>query len=88
MNSSRRSFLTKLGGGTAAALAAPTVLNAQNRSTLAPSDQVNIAVVGVRNIGWANLRSHLQIPGVNCVALCEEEQRVLDTSVSDVENLE
>ncbi|MEO0331585.1 MAG: twin-arginine translocation signal domain-containing protein, partial [Bacteroidota bacterium] len=71
MNSSRRNFLTKLGGGTAAALAAPTVLNAQSRSKVAPSDQVNIAVVGVRNIGWANLRSHLQIPGVNCVALCD-----------------
>ena len=87
MNSSRRNFLTKIGGGTAAALAAPTVLNAQNRSKLAPSDQVNIAVVGVRDIGWANLRSHLQIPGVNCVALCDVDQRELDKRVSDVEKM-
>ncbi|MGB3586399.1 MAG: Gfo/Idh/MocA family oxidoreductase, partial [Tunicatimonas sp.] len=87
MNSSRRNFLAKLGSGTAGALAAPAVLGAQSRTKLAPSDQVNIAVVGVRNIGWANLRSHLQIPGVNCVALCDIDQRILDERVSDVEKM-
>ena len=87
MNTSRRNFLTKMGTGTAAALAAPTVLNAQSKTKLAPSDQVNIAVVGVRNIGWANLQSHLRVPGVNCVALCDVDQRILDERVSDVEKI-
>ncbi len=87
MKTSRRRFLTKLGTGAAAALAAPNMLNAQSRFPLPPSDQVNIAVVGVRNIGWANLRSHLQVPGVNCVALCDVDQRVLDERVSDTEKI-
>ncbi|WKN41093.1 Gfo/Idh/MocA family protein [Tunicatimonas pelagia] len=87
MNSSRRNFLAKLGSGTVAAMASPVFLNAQSRPRIAPSDQVNIAVVGVRNIGWANLRSHLQIPGVNCVALCDVDQRELDKRVSDVEKM-
>lgn len=87
MTSSRRNFLSQLGAGTAATFAAPAVLSAQPRPTLAPSDQVNIAVVGVNNIGWANLRSHLQVPGVNCIALCDVDQRVLDKRVSGVEEI-
>jgi predicted dehydrogenase len=84
---SRRQFLIKAsllaGGG----LLASTV----NNSTFAifnqkmmPSDQLNIAVIGVNGMGWSNVNAALNIPGVNLIAICDVDRNVIDGRLNEL----
>ena len=37
----------------------------------APGNKVKIGLNGCRNQGWANLKTYLQYPEVECVSLCD-----------------
>ena len=88
MPNPRRNFLKTLSGSALATAAiSPSAAFAASTTRRPPSDQVNIAVVGVNSIGWANLQSHLRVPGVKCVALCDVDQRVLDRRIADTEKI-
>ncbi|MDT0690392.1 Gfo/Idh/MocA family oxidoreductase [Salegentibacter sp. F188] len=54
---------------------------------VAPSDQLNFGVIGCKGMGWADMQSHFKIPGVNCVALADIDQRVLDERSAGVKEL-
>jgi predicted dehydrogenase len=58
---------------------------AQSRNKIAPSDQVRVALVGCRGMGFGILRHHLSLPDVACVALCDVDQSVLDARIQEVE---
>lgn len=51
---------------------------------VAPSDQIRFGVIGCNGMGWSNMRSHLQMDQVECVALCDVDQSVLDKRTKDV----
>ena len=77
MNPSRRSFLKK---STAAlsAIGATAVIPAKVWSSgYAPSDKINVGLIGCRNMGFGILRHHLDTGMVNCVALCDVDQNIL-----------
>lgn len=87
---SRRKFIqTSLLAG--AGLSIPGIIEAESLQKLAkkiaPSDQLNFAVIGCKGMGWSNMNAHLKIPNVNCVALADIDQSVLDQRSNDVENL-
>lgn len=88
-SSSRRDFLKKASAGAvftgAPAIFADKTMSHQKR--VPPSDKVRIAVVGARNIGWANLRSHLRLPEVECVAICDVDQSIREQRIQDTEKL-
>src|SRR5690606_13284865 len=63
------------GAGAAAVL--PASLLAQKRR-VAPSDRIRFGLIGANGMGWANLTSHLKLPEVEAVALCDVDERVLD----------
>lgn len=85
MPSNRRTFIKKLSAG---ALISSAPLSGYTFSqSAAPSDQLNIALIGVRGVGWANVRSHLRIPGINLLALCDVDQRQLDRRLKDAEEI-
>lgn len=78
---SRRSFLKKA-LSTAIITSATTPLVAKSRSVItlprqiqqkkyAANDQVNIAVIGMGIMGFNNLRTTLQVPGVKLVGVCD-----------------
>ncbi|MEM9664341.1 MAG: Gfo/Idh/MocA family oxidoreductase [Bacteroidota bacterium] len=64
----RRQFLRHAAGGTAALWTAPWSLGATG---VAPSDQVQLAVIGVGSRGRWMMEQALQVPGVRLRALCE-----------------
>ena len=77
MNPSRRNFL-KNSVVAASALGATSVIPSKVWSAkVAPSDKVNVALIGCRNMGFGILRHHLNTETVNCVALCDVDQNVL-----------
>jgi len=74
MNPSRRAFLRN----SALAATAVTVIPEKVWSAVfAPSDKVNVALIGCRNMGFGILKHHLDTGIVNCVALCDVDENVL-----------
>ena len=80
---SRRNFIR-----TASAAAAGSVLSldalASARRIVAPSDKINVALVGGNSMGWSDLDSFLKNPETECVALCDIDQNVLDLRTDNI----
>ena len=53
-------------------------------AAVAPSDSLNVALIGCRNMGFGVLEHHLSNPGVNCVALCDVDESTLNERAKDV----
>ena len=88
--SSRRNFLQN----TSALAAGGLVFSSFNNETftilrngLAPSDQINIAAIGINGMGFADLSAILKHDGVNLVALCDVDKNVLDKRMADLSKM-
>ena len=77
MNPSRRSFLKKSAVAASAIGMATVIPEKVWSSPFAPSDKVNVALIGCRNMGFGILKHHLDTGMVNCVALCDVDENVL-----------
>ena len=62
-----------------------TRLNLYNK--VAASDQIRFGVIGCNGMGWSNMRSLLQMDQVECVALCDVDQSVIDRRLKSVSEL-
>ena len=51
---------------------------------IAPSDTLNVALIGCRNMGFGILQHHLSNPGVNCVAMCDIDENVLNEKAGEI----
>jgi predicted dehydrogenase len=74
----RREFLKQ------AALAAPA---ASAWGQQAPSDAVNVAVVGIHGRGSSHIQAFGKIPNVRIAALCDVDERLFPEAVANVEKL-
>lgn len=87
MSISRRRFLRNSLAATASGLVAPSFLRDEMlfaARSVSPNDKINVALIGCRNMGWANLSDFLINPEVECVALCDIDQNVLDEKAAEV----
>lgn len=85
--STRKQFLQQSAALTAGSLFAAAFSNdvfAIFKSRIAPSDQINIGVIGLNGMGWSNLVSILKVPGINLVALCDIDKNVLDKRLGEL----
>ncbi len=87
---SRKRFIQN----SAALLAGGTVLSSFNnqsfsifKNRIAPSDQLNVAAIGIKGMGWANVTAASKIPGVNIVALCDIDKNVIAQRMKDLAKL-
>ncbi|MEM1136026.1 MAG: Gfo/Idh/MocA family oxidoreductase [Bacteroidota bacterium] len=87
MKNSRRKFVQHAAMLTGAGLAStvPLEVLARNKKRVAPSEQIRFGVIGCKGMGWSNMRAHLKMDEVECVALCDVDQSVLDMRTADVE---
>ncbi len=86
--STRRSFLQNSGTLLSGAVIAPAIHNkafAYFKNKVMPSDQLNIAAIGLNGQGWSDLSAALKVPGVNVVGLCDVDQNVLDKRMKDLD---
>jgi predicted dehydrogenase len=86
----RRKFLQNAG----MLLAGGTVLSSLDnkafaifKNRLAPSNQLNVAAIGINGMGWANLSAALKVPGINVTALCDVDKNVLDKRMNELSKL-
>jgi predicted dehydrogenase len=63
----------------------PGVLRARV-GRVAPSDQVRVGLIGCNGMGFHNLGSILKVPEVECAALCDVDDSVLNRRAAEVES--
>lgn len=87
MKTSRRAFLQQSSLALAGAGLAGWVSDAAlaNQPLAAANERINVGVIGCNGMGWSNMRAHLGIPEVECLALADVDQSVLDRRAADVE---
>lgn len=80
----RRTFIKKT-TTTAAGLAAASVLPGVSLYGRAvPGDQVKVALIGCRNMGFGILKHHLSFDDVKCVAMCDVDSKLLEERAAEV----
>ena len=73
--------------GTSIVAAVPMEVLAQLRKNNSPAKKINVGLIGCKGQGWSNLTSMLKLPEVNCVALCDIDDTVLNGRKADLEKI-
>ena len=84
--STRRNFLQNAGlltGGSVLASALGNESFAYFKNSIMPSDRVNIGVIGLNGMGWANAATAMRLPGVVIAALCDIDTTVIDGRIAE-----
>lgn len=74
----RKSFIKS-----AAVLAASTMFYKANAFSI-ESKTLKVGLIGVKGMGWANLMALLKQPNVECTALCDVDERILDQRIDEL----
>jgi predicted dehydrogenase len=87
MHTSRRDFIRSASAlaGSGLFSFAPLEILASQRKHVSALEKVHLGVIGCNGMGWSDLRSHLQLSDVECIALADVDQNVLDRRAADVE---
>lgn len=81
----RRDFMrtaTKVAVGTGL-LSTPFVSTAHSK-IVGANEKITVGLIGAKGMGYANLDDALKIPGVECAAICDIDDEVLDKRIADV----
>jgi predicted dehydrogenase len=87
---SRRSFIRQAGffaGGSILATSIQQRVFGAFNQNIGANDRINVAVIGVNGMGWADLLSALKQPGVQVVMVCDTDKNVLDKRMADLSKL-
>ena len=87
--STRRDFLQNAGlltGGSVLASALGNQSFAYFKNSVMPSDRVNIGVIGLNGMGWANAATAMRLPGVVIAALCDIDTTVIDGRIAELKS--
>lgn len=82
----RRVFLRRSASALAAGILVPQVLKAQTLGA-APSDQLRVALIGCKSMGWKDLTTFMKHAGVSCVALCDIDNNILESCADQARKL-
>ena len=89
----RRNFVKKTSMVVGTGFVLPHVLGknlvsaAEKATTVAASDKIRVGLIGCRNMGWTNMADFLLLPEVDCVALCDVDQKFLTNRNVDVQKI-
>ncbi|MCX2484058.1 Gfo/Idh/MocA family protein [Pedobacter sp. MR2016-24] len=86
----RRNFLNYAAtavGTTAVLSALDNPAYALFNKTFGANDQINIGVIGIKGMGWSDLKAALKVPGVNLIALCDSDANVLDERMAELKSM-
>jgi len=84
METNRREFI-KRSALTSAGIGLTSIVPTQVRgSKTAPSDKINVALIGCHNMGFGDLSQSLGFSEVTCVALCDIDNGVLNEKAAQI----
>jgi len=82
---SRRDFIKKSGSASLSIGLAASF--SETMASGAPSDKIRVGLVGCNGMGFADLSTFLGNPQVECIALCDIDESVLNKRAADVEKI-
>lgn len=90
MQHPRRKFIVNAAKLTAGAAFSTSFLSPLfvNGKAFMPSEKINIALIGCKNMGFGNLQNALKLPGVHCAALCDVDENIINSRSKDVEKIQ
>jgi len=68
----------------AAIMAASGLFFKANAHSVLQNETIRVGLIGVKGMGWANLNALLRQSGVQCTALCDVDENVLDQRISEL----
>jgi len=89
----RRSFIRQAGVIAGTSLLATAInprtfgLGLTGCKLMGPNDQINVAVVGINGMGYADLLAALKVPGVRVIMICDTDKHVIDKRMADLTKL-
>ncbi len=83
---SRRTFLKNSGSLLAGAALTPMVYSRMNAG-VSQNDKLTVALIGCKGMGMYDLTDHLKQPGIECGALCDVDNNVLQERAKSVQEL-
>jgi len=89
MKKNRRDFLSD-SGKIITGLGAASLIPGKTFSILSggsPNEKVVVGLIGCKGMGWSNLRQFMEVDNVECAALCDIDQNVLDERSADLQEL-
>ena len=86
MESNRRTFIRKT-AYTSTGIGLSTIIPSEVwGAKTAPSDKINVGLIGCRNMGFGDLQQQLKSTEVNCAALCDVDDSVLNAKATEIKN--
>jgi predicted dehydrogenase len=85
METNRRNFLKQTTMATAGLGLTTMISTKVYASKIAPSDKINVALIGCNSMGFWILKQHLGNTGVNCVAMCDIDENVLNERIAEIQ---
>lgn len=79
----RRIFLERSAWLLAGAGLLPSVPLFANVNSVAPSDRIRLASIGIKGMGWSNTMAALQVPGVELVAVCDIDKSAITERLAE-----
>lgn len=86
MKSSRRIFIRNA-SLLAAGASVPFKAFSLGFNKFSANDRIGVALIGCNGMGFSNLSSFLKNPEIDCIALCDVDQNVLNKRVADITGL-
>lgn len=82
----RRDFLKKMGALAMAGAVSPSLVNAKSpkASVMGANDRINIGLIGCNSMGWTDLLNAINVPGVECVALCDIDKNIINRRAAEL----
>src|SRR5699024_5589075 len=68
----------------ASALAASGLFFRANAMSPLRNETIKVGLIGVKGMGWSDLMALLKQPNVQCTALCDVDERILDQRISEL----
>src|SRR6478672_1013069 len=87
MNKSRRQFLTDSSKTLASITLSPLVTASVIPKKGSANEKINIALIGAKSQGFADLRQALKQPNVECVAICDIDDAILNQRTDEVSSI-
>lgn len=89
MKKSRRDFLRD-SGTIMAGLGAASIIPSKSFSILSsrsPNEKIVVGLIGCKGMGWSNLNQMLRVDNVECAALCDIDNNVLEERSAEIEEI-
>lgn len=84
MESNRRKFLKNTAIGATGIIVLPSILKAG----FSANEKITVGLIGCKGMGMQDLRAFLKQPNVECAALCDVDQNILNQRASEVEKIQ